>query len=169
MGCGCKKNKEEAIDVVANNTPGTVNKTNEEIRAELVTVHNALDIDLTQCYLCAKKHVGRAQQFFEEYHNGYPAHVKQLVDSLFDAESEVYEAFKLWQKTQSQLDMAAGELLGNKIEGRTMRQDHVSLAAKIREERLRFDQNPLYVPNFEELKYRIHRLQHEVEREEFNQ
>lgn len=167
MACGCRnKNKTGAVDVVKNVTE--VNKSKEQIAAEIDAVANSLEIGLTQCYLCAKKHIGRARMFFEEYHTGYPTHIKQLVDSLFSAESEVYEAFQKWQKIQDQMDMAAGELLGNSTEGRTMKQDHIALAAEIREERLKFDQNPLYIPKFDELKYKIHRLQHEVFNEELN-
>jgi hypothetical protein len=169
MACGCKKSKNsEAIEaVVVNNTIETKeDKSKEQIAAEVKAVANAIDINLAQCYLCAKKHVGRARQFFEEYHNGYPDHVKNLVDTLFDAETEVYKAFQLWQKVQDQLDMGAGELLGNSYEGRTMKQDHVALAAEIRQERLKFDQNPLYIPKFDELKYKIHQLQHRTINEE---
>lgn len=168
MACGCSKNKENAVNTVISNSTVSQPKSRERIESEIIAVAEAMDINLEQCYLCAKKHIGRAQQFFEEYHNGYPDHVKNLVDSFFDAESDIYKAFQLWQKTQSQLDMSAGELLGNNIGGRTLKQDHVSLAAEIREERLKFDQNPLYVPNFDDLKYRIHRLQHLVLNEELS-
>lgn len=166
MACGCSKNKTGAVATVVENTVDTPTKPKEQIEAEVTAVAEALDIDLEQCYLCAKKHLGRAQQFFEEYHTGYPDHVKNLVDSIFSAESDIYKAFQLWQKTQSQMDMSAGEILGNKLGGRQLKQDHVELAAAIRKERLKFDQDPLYIPNFDQLKYRIHKLQHTVLNEE---
>jgi hypothetical protein len=164
MACGCRKNKDQALSVVANNTAKTETntKTLKELKRELSAVSESLEIDLPQCYLCAKKHIGRAQQFFEEYHNGYPDHIRQLVDSMFEATSEVYRAFQLWEKTRSQMDMSAGELLGNSIGGKTFNQAHVSLAAEIREERLKLEQNPLYVPDFDRLKYKIHVLQQEA-------
>lgn len=168
MACGCKKNKEAVVSEVAQNSVAAPTKSKEQVQSEIIAISEAMDIDLEQCYLCAKKHIGRAQQFFEEYHTGYPEHIKNLVDSLFDTETDVYKAFQLWQKTQSQMDMSAGELLGNKLGSRTLKQDHVSLAAKIREERLKFDKDPLYVPDFDNLKYRIHRLQHTVLNEELN-
>lgn len=162
MGCGCRKNKSTAIRAIENNEKSSTEnlKTLEELKLEVTAVSEALDIGLTQCYLCAKKHIGRAQQFFEEYHNGYPAHIKQLVDSLFDASSNIYEAFQLWEKTRSQMDMSAGELLGNSIGSKTMNREHVEIAAEIRGERLKLEQNPLYVPDFDKLKYKIHVLQH---------
>lgn len=166
MACGCSKNKEKAVKTVVDNSVTAYTKDKEQITAEITAVAESLDIDLEQCYLCAKKHLGRAQQFFEEFHTGYPTHVKNLVDSVFSAESEVYKAFQLWQKTQSQMDMSAGELLGNKLGSRQLKQDHVELAAAIRKERLKFDQNPLYIPDFDSLKYQIHRLQHTVLNEE---
>ena len=173
MGGGCaNKNKESAaktIDTVVSNTASASTNSKKsvaDIKREVNAVYNAFDINLNSCYLCAKKHIGRAQQFFEEYHNGYPDHVKNLVDTLFDAESNVYKAFQLWQQTQSQMDMAAGELLGNQLGGRALAQDHVNVAVAIREERLKFDNNPLYVPNFDELRYKIHALQHRVLSEE---
>lgn len=163
MACGCR-NKKQAAAVVAE-LPA-VGKSKEQLAAEVNAVAESFDIGLSQCYLCAKKHIGRARQFFEEYHNGYPDHIKNLVDTLFEAESDVYEAFQLWQSVQDQMDMSAGELLGNRRGGRSLKQDHIDLAALIRKERLKFDQNPLYVPNFAELKYKIHRLQHMVLNEE---
>lgn len=163
MACGCRK-KKEATAVIA--TLPASGKSNEQIVAEVNAVAESFDIGLSQCYLCAKKHIGRARQFFEEYHNGYPDHIKNLVDTLFEAESDIYGAFQLWQSVQDQMDMAAGELLGNNKGGRSLKQDHIDLAVMIRKERLKFDQNPLYVPNFEELKYKIHRLQHTVLKEE---
>lgn len=161
MGCGCKKNKAQAFQQVFNNTVKSNDniKTLKELRDEMSAVSEALEIDLPQCYLCAKKHIGRAQQFFEEYHTGYPDHIKQLVDSTFEAESEIYKAFQKWEKARSQMDMSAGELLGNSLGGSTMSADHVKLASRIREERLKLEQNPLYIPDFDKLKYEIHMLQ----------
>ena len=172
MACGCSKNRAKAAAVVAEATPAGYTVTAEGVKkqteAEIVAVAEAMDIGLKQCYLCAKKHLGRAQAFFEEYHTGYPDHLKNLVDSLFDAHTAVYKAFQLWQRVQNQMDMSAGELLGNKLTGRTLHKDHIELAAEIRAERLKFDENPLYVPDFDGLRYKIHRLQHIVLNEELN-
>lgn len=128
------------------------------------SIKEAKNIGLVGCYLCAKKHVGRAHIFFEEYHMGYPDRIKSMVDTLFDAEGDVASAFKKWQAVQNHLDMAAGELIGTDFDGKELKEEHIELAERIREERLKLEDNPLYKPNFDDLKIRIHLLQKRVEK-----
>lgn len=122
----------------------------------------AAEINLNQCYLCAKKHVVRAQEFFQEYHTGYPDHVKNLVHSVKVAESKVMMAFLLYQKIMGQLNMAEGELLGRDANGLALKEEHVSLANRLRNQRLRLSDDPLYVPDFDQLLVDINILQYRV-------
>lgn len=126
------------------------------------TLADAREINLEQCYLCAKKHVERARDFFEEYHTGYPDHMKNLIESVHVAEMDVRKAFIQWQRIMGQLNMGEGELLGRDANQLTMRTEHIALANKIREERLHLSDDPLYVPNFDDLLVEIHLLQHRV-------
>lgn len=123
---------------------------------------DAREINLNHCYLCAKKHVERAKDFFEEYHTGYPDHIKNLIESIHVAELDVRRAFIQWQRIMGQLNMGEGELLGKDINQLKMRSEHITLANKIRAERLRLSDDPLYVPNFDDLLIEIHLLQHKV-------
>lgn len=125
-------------------------------------IQDAREINLEQCYLCAKKHVERAKDFFEEYHTGYPDHIKNLIESVQIAEQDVMRAFLLWQRIMGQLNMGEGELLGNDANHLKMRAEHITLANKIRDERLHLSDDPLYVPKFDDLLVEIHLLQHKV-------
>ena len=129
-------------------------------KASLEVVKEALENNLTSCYLCAKKHLVRAQIFFEEYHTGYPDHIKNLVQSLRVAEVQVRGAFLRWQKVMGHLDMAANELLGNDINAVTMNKEHIILANKIRDARIRLSDNPLASINFDDLITKVHLLQY---------
>lgn len=185
MACGCQKRAvvqtTRNTEVKTEHQPETIDpsvtvldgeellrkrddKSKEELKSE-PAVKEALEIDIISCYECVKKHIGRAQAFFEEYHTGYSVHIKNLMNSLKVAEEEVQRAFLLWQKTQAQLDMASGELLGNDLNEDTMSRDHIQLANDIRAARLRLNQDPLYVPNFDVMLLRVQLLEfgHSVE------
>lgn len=148
--------------------PITVNKNTEDKPAPSAPVkhasvlQDAKEINLEQCYLCAKKHVSRARDFFEEYHTKYPDHIKNLIESVRVAEQDVMRAFLLWQRVMSQMNMGEGELLGNDLNRLTMRREHIALANKIRDERIKLSDDPLYSPDFDTLLVEIHLLQHKV-------
>jgi hypothetical protein len=126
-----------------------------------MTVNKLRDgIDLPQCYLCAKKHLSRAQIYFEEFHTGYPERIKLLVQSMAVAEGEVRKAFVLYCRTLAHMDMAAGEFLGNTMSGSLLNNAHIEAANAIREERLKFQDDTLYVPDFDQLLVSIQQLQY---------
>lgn len=115
-------------------------------------------INLPQCYMCAKKHLSRAQIYFEEYHTGYPTRIKLLTHSMQVAEAEISKAYKACYKALAHMDMAAGELLGNEADKITAEQ--LSIANAIRGERLKLQDDPMYIPDFESLMIRIQALQY---------
>lgn len=127
---------------------------------EPVVVAEAKEIGLKQCYECAKKHLSRAKEEFKEYHTGYPQHSKNLIQSMRVAEADVAQAFLKWNEIQAQLDMSAGELLGREVNVDKVRSEHIELANDIRTERLKFNDNPLYIPRFDELLVRIQVLEY---------
>ena len=143
MSCNCHKNTATAATV---NTEAV-----EAHLAEHDPITEAAANDLPQCYECAKKHLSRAQIFFEEYHTGYPQHIKNLMCSLRVAEEEVRRAYLNWCRILAHLDMAANELLGNDVNGLRLRKRHIDLACKIREVRLNLSADPLYIPDFDTL------------------
>lgn len=151
MGCNCNKSRKVK----------TVNSATQEISAteSSNSIREALEINLKQCYECAKKHVSRAKEEFKEYHTGYPQHIKNLMMSLKVAENDVRQAFLKWCEVQAQLDMGAGELLGNGESATLTKQSHVALANAIRKERLQLNENPLYIPDFDELLVQIQLLE----------
>lgn len=191
MACACRnKNKSSAVnsDITAEpvtlsaEKPTEVKGTIDDITVEPITANknvenkqitltpakhagvlqDAKEINLEQCYLCAKKHVSRARDFFEEYHTKYPDHIKNLIESVRVAEQDVMRAFLLWQRVMSQMNMGEGELLGNDLNRLTMRKEHIALANRIRDERIKLSDDPLYSPDFDTLLVEIHLLQHKV-------
>lgn len=143
---------------VAGDNTLPVNTSNKHVN----TLQDAAEIGLEQCYLCAKKHVERAKDFFEEYHTKYPSHIKNLIESARVAEIDVRRAFLVWQRIMGQMNMGEGELLGKDLNALTMRKEHIDLANKIREERIKLSDDPLYSPDFDTLLVEIHLLQHKV-------
>ena len=124
------------------------------------SVVEARSINLAQCYECAKKHLSRAKEEFKEYHTGYPTHIKNLMQSIRVTEAEVRRAFLKWEEIQGQLDMSAGELLGREVNELDLKDAHIQLANKIRIERLKFNENPMYIPDFDQLLVDIHYLEY---------
>lgn len=122
----------------------------------------AENIALKNCYLCTKKHLARAQEFFQEYHTGYPDYIKNLVHSVKVAEDRVRAAFLWYQKAMAQMNMAEGELVGKDANGLTMREEHLSLANRIRTERLKLSDDPMHIPDFDQLLVDVNILQYRV-------
>lgn len=146
MGCNCHKKTETKAQAV-NTTP-------------LLVVAEAADVGLPQCYECAKKHLSRAKEEFKEYHTGYPQHIKNLIQSVRAAENDVREAFLKWNEIQAQLDMSAGEFLGRDVNKEKLKAEHIAIANDIRLERLRLNENPNYIPRFDDLLVRIQVLEY---------
>lgn len=122
----------------------------------------AARVGLKQCYLCTKKHLAEAQILFTEYHTGYPDYIKNLIESVRVAETDIRKAFLTWQKIMAQMNMSEIELLGKDANVLSMKKEHVVLANKIREERLKLSDNPLYSPDFDKLLLDVHILQHRI-------
>ena len=122
----------------------------------------ALRLGLKQCYLCTKKHLAEAQILFSEYHTGYPAYIKNLIESVRVSETDIRKAFLAWQRIMAQMNMSEIELLGKDANILSMKKEHVVLANKIREERLKLSDDPLYSPDFDNLLLDVHILQHKV-------
>lgn len=139
MACNCKKRTEKNMT--------------HNIDSEVVA--HAKQMNLTQCYLCAKKHIVAAKILFREYHTGYPNHIKNLINSLKVSEDAVREAFIKWQDIMGEMNMGEAELLGNE----EMDSKHIEMANKIRDERIKLSDDPLYVPKFNYLLVEIHKLQ----------
>lgn len=165
MSCSCKKRKSSIkVKVKAEDKPVEASQPAAEPVSEEelnVVVSEALDVDLPQCYLCAKKHLGEAWVYFEELHTGYPDRKIILVESFRVAEDAVRGAFILWQKVLMHLAMAGAELIGRRgeIEEELLSQ-HVEVANKIRDERIKLQDNPLYVPKFDDLLVEVQKLQY---------
>lgn len=147
MSCACRK---------------TAKVSGEEVPHASIAAPEAENksYDLPQCYECTKKHLARAQIFFEEYHTGYPDHIKNLMCSMRVAEAEVRKAFLIWNKTQAHLDMAANELLGREVNGKRLSQDHLALACDIRNQRVELANNPLFIPKFDDLLIAVQKLEY---------
>ena len=172
MACACKNKKKATTTSPTTNTTtmrASSNVSTADLKAALnssttraVTASGILTgtdaIDLPQCYMCAKKHLSRAQIYFEEYHTGYPTRTKLLTHSMQVAEDAIGKAYKQCYKALAHMDMAAGELLGNEADKITSEQ--LAIANAIRSERLKLQDDPLYIPDFEGLMVRLQALQY---------
>ena len=119
----------------------------DAVRLSSDSAEYAAIVDLERCYLCAKKHIVAAKILFQEYHTGYSNHIKNLINSLRVSEEEVRDAFLKWQRIMGELNMGEAELLGNS----EIDEEHIKLANRIRDERIKLSDDTLYVPNFDDL------------------
>ena len=159
MSCNCTKNK--MTKTAAKQSKDSPKTTAVEESKESVVVEEAFDIDLPQCYLCAKKHIGQAMIYWEEFHTGYPERTRRLVESLRVAEHAVRNAFVAWQKALAHLAMAGAELIGRHGDLQDyLLPEHIRVANLIRDERVKLQDNPTYSPDFEKLLVEIQLLQY---------
>lgn len=118
---------------------------------------------LNACFDCAKKHLGRAKAFYEEWLQGYPEH-STLMYKQFTISNEVLErGYALFWDSLSQLDMASSELVGNIVELQTnYKIEIIQLANKIRFARIKFQEDSEQIPDWNQLRIEIQKLQNKV-------
>lgn len=148
MSCRCLNTEKQSE---------TIKQRTERMNAEISEEMNARPTDIpegvSQCFECTKKHLSRAKIFFEEYHTGYPTYIKLAVNSAVWAEKAISEAYLMWCSVTGHLDMAGCELLGHDINIKLMpiRDRLKDLANKIRAERVKLMDDPLYIPDIDAL------------------
>lgn len=119
---------------------------------------------LGQCFACALKHIARARIFYEEYHTGYPMHIKLSIECTALVEMAVQQAFLKRRKAMAHMDMASCELVGDEqaSQYKSLRGKVIALANRIRDIRLELEKDPLMAPPFDEILIEIQRLQYQA-------
>ena len=119
---------------------------------------------LTNCFDCCKKHIGRAKIFYEEWTQGYPEHSTLMYKSFIEANKVIEEGFVLYWDSLSQLDMASNELVGHELNtlDKEFRIEIIELANKIRAARILFQEDSSKVPDFDQLRIEVQRLQNKM-------
>lgn len=116
--------------------------------------------NLTHCFDCTIKHLGRAKILYEEFVTGYPDHGKMMFNELEKGNSALEDAYLIYLDSMAQLDMASCELVGNLLDLPDGWQvEMIELANKIRAERLLFQEDLTKVPNFDALRLEVKKLQ----------
>lgn len=155
MSCrACKKKLVES---------GAVITSEKSLERQIMEYDDTID-DLHQCFDCAKKHIGRAQIFYEEYHTGYPMHIKLSIECTSLVEMAVQQAFLKRRKAMAHMDMASCELVGDEqaSQYKSFRSKIIELANRIRDIRLQMETDPLMAPPFDEILIEIQRLQYQT-------
>jgi len=118
---------------------------------------------LDACFECAMKHLSRAKILYEEAVLGYPDHKQLLFNELTLSDKAVEAAFIKYSDAVAQMDMASCELVGD-LKGLSAdyQTDIVELANSIRAARLALQDDPMQVPDFDELRITVKKLQLKV-------
>lgn len=119
---------------------------------------------LVNCFDCCKKHLSRAKVLYEEWQLGYPEHGTLMYNEFVEANKTIEEGFVLYWDTLSHLDMASCELAGYNFEqlDKEFNVEILELANKIRSARILFQENTQNVPNWNELRIEVQKLQNKI-------
>lgn len=129
----------------------------------LIGLGNDLILGLSNCFNCCKKHLSRAKAFYEEWHQGYPNHSTLMYNEFTEANKDIEEGYVLFWDSLGQLDMASSELVGNLIDLESGWQaEIIELANKIRTQRILFQEDSTKVPNWNQLRVEVQKLQNKI-------
>lgn len=133
---------------------------------QYIALGNDLINSLNACFDCAKKHLGRAKAFYEEWLQGYPQH-NTLMYKQFTYTNQVLErGYTLFWDSLSQLDMSSNELIGNIIQlDINFKIEIIELANTIRKARILFQDDSTQIPNWNKLRIQIQKLQNKINKQ----
>lgn len=129
----------------------------------LVALGQDLIIGLSNCFDCCKKHLSRAKALFEEWHQKYPTHGTLMYNQFTEANKDIEEGYIIFWDSLGQLDMASEQLVGSLyglFQGYQI--NIINLANEIRKARILFQQNSNNVPNFDQLRIEVQKLQNKI-------
>lgn len=130
----------------------------------LIGLGNDLIYGLSNCFDCCKKHIGRAKALYEEWHLGYPEHSSLMYKEFTEANKDIEEGYVLYWDSLAQLDMGSCELVGDNfgnLPNETQLQ-MIELANKIRTARILFQEDSTKVPNWDQLRIEVQKLQNKL-------
>lgn len=130
---------------------------------EYIGLGNDLIEGLNNCFECTKKHISRSKAFYEEFKLGYPNHEPLMFTELIKANKALEEAFSYYWDSLAQLDMASCELVGNMSDlNEGYQVQIIELANEIRSQRILFQEDPTKIPNWNQLRIDVQRLQNKI-------
>ena len=93
------------------------------------------------CLNCARKHLAQAAILRDEMFMGYPEHMELSFDHMDSAEGEIRDRLLKYWRSMGHMAEASDETIGK----------YYDLANAIRDERLKFQEDPNYKPLFDKL------------------
>lgn len=149
----------------------TVNSYNE-YDVEWIKPENLIGIGydlidkLESCFECSIKHIGRAKILFEESNLGYPEHAEIMMDELVKGNKDLEQLYLKYMDACVELDMGSSELVGNIVDlNPNSATEILELANKIRQQRLLFQEDHTKVPEFDDLRLSIKKLELKVRKQ----
>lgn len=116
--------------------------------------------NLSNCFECSIKHIGRAKILYEEFLTGYPDHKSLSFDELDKGTKPLEQLYLIYLDSMSQLDMASSELIGDMINlPRSWAIEMIELANEIRLERINCQKDPNNAPDFDGLRIKAKKLE----------
>ena len=164
-------NMTEFIDIFLNKYNGILTKNSginsfddydiEWINPEqLIGIGNDLINNLESCLECSIKHIGRAKILFEEFNLGYAEHKDIMFTEIGKGNKVIEEWYMKYLDSCAELDMGSSELIGNLFEiDKNILVEVIELANEIRQQRLLFQEDITKIPNFDELRLKIKKLE----------
>ena len=130
----------------------------------LIGLGNDLIYGLSNCFECTKKHLSRAKALYEEWHLGYPNHSSIMYNEFIEANKDIEEGYTKYWDSLGQIDMASCELVGDNfgLLPNQIQLDMIELANKIRTARILFQEDSTKVPNWDQLRIDVQKLQNKL-------
>jgi hypothetical protein len=130
----------------------------------LIGLGRDLITGLTNCFECCKKHLSRAKIFYEEWKQGYPEHSTLMYNEFTEANKTIEEGYVLFWDSLGQLDMASNELIGSYLSDLDSngQLEMIELANKIRTARIAFQEDSSHVPDWNNLRIEVQKLQNKL-------
>lgn len=127
---------------------------------------------LTNCFECSKKHLSRAKILWEEFNTKYPDHGVLSFNEFTKANKVIEEAFCLYWDSLGNLDQASCELIGGNdfVDlPHGFQLEMIELANKIRTQRINFQADSSYIPEWNKLRIEIQKLENKIKKYENSQ
>lgn len=120
---------------------------------------------LTNCFECSKKHLSRAKILWEEFNMKYPDHAALCFNEFTKANKNIEEAYCLYWDSLGHLDQASCELIGGNdfIDlPKGYQAEMIELANKIRIQRINYQNDLSFVPEWNKLRIDIQKLENKI-------
>ncbi len=124
---------------------------------------------LSNCFDCAKKHLSRAKILWEEFNMNYPDHALLCFNEFTKANKVIEEAYTIYWDILGNLDQSSCELVGElKDLPKGYQANIIELANDIRTQRINFQNNISFIPEWNKMRLNIQKLENKIKKETKN-